>query len=190
MENLKVKAEISELADNEEFRDIEGYEGLYQVTSYGRVFSLISGKFLRPKKERNYYLRVGLCKNGKQKLYLVHRIVATAFIHNPLNYKEVNHKDENPSNNHVSNLEWCDARYNCNYGTRNERILQHPNTCIKQLKSVLQFTRQGEFVAEFPSIHEAERQTKIPQSNISMCCNGDKKYSHAGGYVWRYKEVV
>ena len=204
MENLKVKTVISELADNEEFRDIEEYEE-YQVSSYGRVYSVKSGKFLKPDKDKKNYLRVVLYKEGKGKTFQVHRLIATAFIPNPSNLPQVNHKDENPSNNHLENLEWCNAKYNINYGTRTERALaktlQHPNykatrtKCSKAAaekakeklsKPVLQFDKQGEFVAEFPSAREAERATGIVQNNISNCCNGSR--NSAGGYLWRFKE--
>lgn len=164
--------------ENEVLKDIENYEGLYMVSSFGRVYSLISKKFKKPFKNNNDYLQVELYKDNKVKKYLVHRLVAQAFIPNPLNYKEVNHKDENPSNNHVENLEFCDRIYNINYGTRTEKCS----------KSVLQFTKDGEFVKEYPSTIEAERQTKIPIGNISNCCLG-KRHS-AGGFVWKYKNEV
>ncbi len=173
--------------DFEEFKDIENYEGLYQISNFGRVYSLISNKFLKPQSDKDGYLYVGFSKNKKQKFYRIHRLVAQAFIPNPLNLPEVNHINEVKSDNRVENLEFCDTKYNTNYGTRTIRILQHPNTCIKQPKSVLQFTRQGEFVKEFPSIHEASRQTKINQNNISECCNEKRK--SAGNYLWRFKDV-
>jgi hypothetical protein len=173
--------------DFEEFRDIEGYEGLYRISNQGKVYSVKRDKFLKPQKKKNGYLHVNLSKNEKQKFYYVHRLVASAFIPNPQNYKEVNHISEDKTDNRVENLEWMSHKENCNYGTRNERQLAHPNCGIKQLKVVQQFTRQGEFVAEFPSTWEASRQTKINQGSISKCCRGNKKYSHAGGFVWRYK---
>jgi hypothetical protein len=196
MEITKVKTENEELADNEEFRDIEGFEGEYQISNYGRVYSLISKKFLKfGKVGGGGYSQVSLYKEDKKKNYYVHRLVANAFIPNPLNLPQVNHKDENPSNNHVFNLEWCDASYNINYGSHTERMLQHPNwkashkkVAEKQSKSVQQFTKNGEFVAEYPSVHEAERQTSINNQNISSCCNGKRCF--AGGFVWRHKEEV
>ena len=166
--------------ENEVFVDVVGYENLYQVSNYGRVYSLISGKFLKPCKERNGYLYISLHKNKKTKKYLVHRIVATAFIENPLQLPQVNHISEDKSDNHVSNLEWCSASYNCRFGTRNERRVE------KLSKAVLQFTRQGELVNEYPSICEASRQTRINQGHISSCCLGKRK--SAGKYVWQYKQ--
>ena len=132
------------------WNDIEGLEGVYQVSNLGRVKSLdryvngringrksyIKGCFLTPLcgcGRRKKYLHVNLCVNGKCKKYSIHQLVAKAFIPNPNNLPLVNHKDENPSNNFVDNLEWCDAKYNINYGTRNKRVSEkmkgenHPN---------------------------------------------------------------
>ena len=116
----------------EEWKSIPGYEGLYEVSSYGRVRSVercdrfnrkIVSKILKP----NYvsgYLRVGMYKNKTFKYYLIHRLVAQAFLPNPDNLSEVNHKDEDKSNNRVDNLEWCDRSYNMNYGTVQQRRIQ------------------------------------------------------------------
>ena len=117
--------------DFEKFKDIDNYEGLYQISNYGRVFSVKSNKFLKPFKNQDNYLQVQLYKDGKSKLYLVHRLVAQAFLPNPLHLPEVNHKSEIKTENFVENLEWCDRSYNCNYGTRTQRAVrktsQHPN---------------------------------------------------------------
>lgn len=107
------------------WRPIEGYEGLYEVSSYGRVKSVDrydNNNHFRKSELMNFfyvggYLRVVFSKNGIVKKYLVHRLVAQAFIPNPDNLPQVNHKDENKTNNNVDNLEWCDAKYNRNYGT-------------------------------------------------------------------------
>lgn len=120
------------------WKDINGYEGYYQVSNYGRVKSfdtivpsgtknhimhqrIRKGKFLKQFDNGRGYLKVTLGYNGR-KSFFVHKLVATAFIPNPNNYIEVNHIDENKYNNIVSNLEWCDRKYNCNYGTRNLRL--------------------------------------------------------------------
>lgn len=123
------------------WRPIVGYEGLYEVSSYGRVrsldryvkcdyerYRLHKGKVLSPAKDRYGYLSVVLSCNGKHKTITVHRIVAQAFIPNPDNLPEINHRDEDKINNRVDNLEWCTAKYNMNYGTRNIRIRE---TAIK-----------------------------------------------------------
>lgn len=107
----------------EEWRPIEGYEGLYEVSNTGfvrRVSDLMVLKF----SDLKGYCRVRLRKDGKRKMYLVHRLVAQAFIPNPLNLPQVNHIDENKKNNNIDNLEWCDQIYNNLYGTRLERIRQ------------------------------------------------------------------
>lgn len=123
---------------NEIWKDIEGYEGIYMISSKGRVKSLKFGKekILKNLKNTCGYLFVSLCKNGKFKNYLIHRLVASAFIDNPNNLSQINHKDEDKTNNRIDNLEWCDSSYNINFGTRTEKIQ----------KPVLQFTKQGEFV--------------------------------------------
>lgn len=118
------------------WKDIEGYEGLYEVSSYGRVRSLqrtrkgsygsiriVYEKILNHKIDKDGYHTVSLSKEGKMKYIRVHRLVAQAFIPNPDNLPQVNHRDEDKSNNCVENLEWCDAKYNSNYGTAKERML-------------------------------------------------------------------
>lgn len=114
------------------WKDIKEYEGLYQISNLGNVKSLDhmrkngtneymqKGKILKPQKSNNY-LFVKLSKEGKTKQFFVHRLVASFFLPNELNYKEINHKDENPQNNKYNNLEWCSHKYNINYGTGNSR---------------------------------------------------------------------
>lgn len=176
----------------EEWKSIIGFEGLYEVSNLGRVRSLWDGrhqthrtKILKPIKMNSGYLCVGLHKNGEEKKFLVHRLVAEAFIPNPLNKPQVNHKTEDKTQNSVDCLEWCTNEYNQNYGTRNERVSKARINNSKISKPVLQLTKNGELVAEYPSTREAERQTVIDPSSISKCCNG--KQNSAGGYVWKYK---
>lgn len=169
----------------ERWRDIEGFEGLYQISSCGRVKSLGNGKsnnstysnerILKPQRA-NGYLRVTLCKECKNKQVSVHRIVATTFLSNIENLPYINHKDEVKTNNYVSNLEWCTAKYNSNYGTAIERASK------KRSKKVLCV----ECDVIYESIAEAQRQTGISHSNISNCCNGKRKI--AGSYHWEYVE--
>lgn len=180
------------------WRDIEGYYGYYQVSNFGNVrsldrylvfngtISLRKGKVLTQHTEKKGYKVVTLSKDNKQKVYKVHRLVAEAFIQNPDNLPQVNHKDEDKTNNCVYNLEFCTQKYNLNYGTRTERMIQSRNGTTKP-KSVLQFTKNGEFIKEYPSTCEASRQTGINQSNISACCRGHKRYRHAGGFIWKFK---
>lgn len=97
--------------------DIVGYEGLYAITSCGKVWSYKRKKFLTPRPYKNGYLCVALCKDGKPKTVSIHRLVAIAYLSNENNLSDVNHKDENKTNNAVSNLEWCSHKDNINYGT-------------------------------------------------------------------------
>lgn len=158
------------------YKDIEGYEQLYQISNYGNVKSLKYNKekILKPAKLKNGYLQVTLCKEEKRKQHYIHRLVGEAFIDNPNNYKQVNHKDENPANNNVSNLEWCTNEYNINYGTRNQRVAE------KTSKQVLCL----ETGVIYPSTQEVERQLGFLQCNISRCCTG--KYKQAYGFHWSF----
>lgn len=107
------------------WKPIKGYEGLYEISSFGNVRSLrrntTNGKIIKSQKTKTGYYRVGLCKNGKLKHYFVHRLVAKAFILNPDNLPQVNHKNECKTDNNVDNLEWCSMLYNVRYGTGIER---------------------------------------------------------------------
>ena len=110
----------------EEWKDIKGYEGLYQVSNLGRVKSLSNTntrkeKILKPIYHARYY-QITLSKNNIRIQYRVHRLVAEAFIPNPDGLPIINHKDENPLNNNVDNLEWCDSKYNNNYNGKGKRI--------------------------------------------------------------------
>ena len=178
----------------EVWKDIQGYEGLYQVSNLGNVKSLNYNRtgeerIITPVKSGRGYLCVSLYKNGIHKKFLIHRLIAQVFIENPENLPQVNHIDENKRNNRVENLEWCTNKYNVCYGTRNERMLKTRKlrNCKKTERQVLQFTKDGKFVNEFPSIHEAKRCTGIYQSRICYCCKNIKGYNSAGGYIWKYK---
>lgn len=163
---------------DEIWRDIEGYEGIYQVSNKGRVKSLYKGseRILKLHDNGIGYLRAHLTKENTSKHIRVHRLVAQAFIPNPYNLPEINHRDENKKNNCVENLEWCDRRYNVNYGTRNERTS----------RKILQYSKSGEFIREWQSAAEVKRVLGIDRSHISACCKGKLKSS--GGFIWRYKE--
>lgn len=169
------------MIQKEIWKDIVGYEGLYQISNYGRVKSLGNDKtrkerILKPIKSQKGYLRIIFCKKGKTKQFYIHCLVAENFIPNPLNLPQVNHKDENKENNCVYNLEWCDAKYNNNYGTRIEK------TC----KKVYQYSKRGIFIKEWDSTIDIERELEYNQGNISKCCNG--KYKSAYGYIWSYEK--
>ena len=165
----------------EYWKPVVGYEGHYQVSNFGRVKSIKFGKEIILKQHINIkggYYYVCLLKNGKHKNYYVHRLVAQAFLPNPNNLPEVNHKDECKTNNVVSNLEWCDRKYNHNYGTINERISQ------SQSKPVLQYDLNGNLIKEWKSINECGR-NGFNQGDICKCCNGKRKT--AKGFIWKYK---
>lgn len=158
------------------FKDIQGYEGLYQISTHGNVKSLKYGKerILKPAKDKKGYLYVGLSKQGKLKLYKVHRLVGIVFLPNPNNLPEINHRDEDKVNNDCSNLEWCDVKYNRNYGTRTER------SALSQSKQVMCL----ETGKVYPSTIEVERQLGFLRGNIASACRGRLKQAY--GFHWRY----
>ena len=160
------------------WKDIEGFEGLYKVSNLGRIKSLNyrctkKEKLLKHGSDKDGYLNVKLCKEGKVKSRSVHRLVAQAFIPNPDNKPEVNHKDEDKTNNKVENLEWVTSKENINYGTRTER-------CSKPIYGINIKTNER---IEFPSTREAQR-NGFDQSHIVDCLKGRRK-SHKG-YKWFY----
>lgn len=104
--------------EKEIWKDVVGYEGLYKVSNYSRVWSVKRNIFLKPHDDVDGYCVVGLSKNGNQKNKKIHRLTMIAFVKNPNNYSQINHIDENKHNNYIGNLEWCDAKYNNNYGKR------------------------------------------------------------------------
>lgn len=164
------------------WRDIEGYEGLYQISNKGRVKSLYKGseRILKPWDDYCGYLVVSLYKNRIKQDLKIHRLVAETFIPNLENKPQVNHKDENKYNNCVENLEWITHIDNCNYGTRNERISD------SQSKPILQYSKSGDFIREWKSAAEVKRVLSINNKNINSCCKGKRK--SAGDFIWRYKE--
>ena len=167
------------------WKDIEGYYGEYQVSSFGNIRR--NGKVLKLANRKGYRL-ISLRKEGKSKTMQVHRLVAFAFIPNPHHLPHINHKDENPSNNHVENLEWCTAKYNANYGTRNKRIADklkhHPNFYIP----VLCYDLNNNFVKRYESAEEAGKAVGISGSGITACCRIGYNRTSAGGYKWKYED--
>lgn len=176
------------------WKDIEGYEGYYQISTYGRVKSLRYGSnmYCRFMKERvlsasdsHGYLKVSLFLEAKEQQYLIHRLVAEAFLPkwHP-SFNQVNHKSEIKTDNTVQNLEWCDSKYNCNYGTASKRTAEK-NTNGKKAKRVARYTLEGALIDIFPSLNEVQRQLGLPTSNI---CNAihNKGQNSAYGYLWKY----
>ena len=159
------------------WKSIEGYEGLYEVSSAGRIRNLKSGQIMNLNNHSKGYLNITLTKDKKPKTFKVHRLVAQAFISNPENKPQVNHIDGNKHNNKVENLEWCtdfeNRSHAYNSGLRK----------MKELIKVKMFSLEGNLIAEFPSISEASRKTGINVGNISRCCNGGCKT--VNGFVFR-----
>lgn len=169
--------------EKEEWKNIAGYEGIYQISSLGRVKNIKNGRIKKQIINKYGYLQVSLWKNNKNKMKRVHRLVAEAFLNNPKPhiYDCINHKDENKLNNCVENLEWCDRKYNNNYGMHNLNIAKSHS------KPVLQYTLNGEFVKEWESATAASKALGFPQSAINWCCTKKKKYNSCKGFLWKYK---
>lgn len=167
----------------EEWKDIPGYEGLYQVSSYGKVKSnprngtIKNKRILKVYNDRYGYLYCVLSKKNKKKKYKVHRLVAKVFIPNLDNLPQVNHKDENKLNNCVDNLEWCTPKYNLHYGNRISKLR-------KKVIAIDKYNNTHKFI----SINEAGEALKVDKSTISKCCK-DKRKS-AGGYKFKYGEKI
>ena len=184
---------------NEIWKDAVGFEDTLQVSNLGRirrkafnhtifngVNSFRKAHIVKPQLRKGGYYHITIHCKGKVRLMLVHRLVAMAFIPNPHNLPQVNHKDENPSNNCVDNLEWCDQKYNSNYGTNGQRISAKLTNGLRG-KVVEQYDRKGNFIKEFPSVAEVSRLLGLTTSSVARCCNGSKKYSIVGGCQWKYK---
>ena len=167
----------------EVWKDVTNYEGIYQVSNTGKVKRILpNGKerLLRGKKDKDGYTEIILSKKQKKAYFRLHRLVAKAFIPNPENKPEVNHKDKNKQNNSVCNLEWATTVEN----------IRHSFALGRKVSTtpVLQFSANGELLAYFDSIKEAAQTANVKQSNISACCNSRLKT--VGGYIWRYKAGV
>lgn len=167
--------------DREEWRMVPDYEGLYMVSNKGRIYGIKRKLYRKFKTDKDGYLIVNLSKNSKQDYPSVHRLVAMAFIPNPNNLPEVNHKDENPENNCVDNLEWCTAEYNVNYGTRNKRVAE------KLSKPIEQWSKDGQLIKVWASLKEVEKEKGWSHGNISGCANGLNKTAY--GFIWKFQTV-
>ena len=188
------------------WKDIEGYEGRYQVSNLGRVRSLdrlvpAACALSKGKQVVNYlrkgkiltdhwagpkgckYKYVGLSKYDKPKYFRVHRLVACAFIPNPDNLPEVNHIDEDKSNNRADNLEWVTRIQNEHHGTKIKRSVQN-----RDLKAVEALDEHGNVLGTYNCIADAAKALGISISTIWQVCNKIRNYKTAGGYRWRYKE--
>ena len=172
---------------SEEWRDVAGYEGLYQVSDQGRVKSLartdswgrtVKERILKPNVVGGGYLGVVLYAGGKTRMFFVHRLVCQAFHENPDNKPQVNHINEDKTDNRACNLEWCTCKQNINHGTAKDRSAKNRS------KSVGQYTLDGELVKFWASTMEVERQAGFNHGNISKVANG--KHKQAYGFIWKY----
>lgn len=169
---------------------IDGFGEVYAISSYGRVRSLDrwvspaghielwKGRIMNQHIASAGYLNVSMSYNGKSIREYVHRLVAMAFIPNPDNLPEVNHKDRNPLNNNVRNLEWCTHEYNVRY-MRNEIV-------VPRIKPIEQYTLDGKLVARFESSADVNRKLGYGQAYIHACCLNRHKTAH--GYIWKFAQ--
>lgn len=167
---------------DEIWKDVVGYEGFYQVSNLGQVRSVVeaqktgrghSGKMLTQYKVKGYMI-VNLSKHGIAKHRGVHRLVADAFLNNPTHLPQVNHKDENPENNHVDNLEWCDSKYNVNYGTRTERCSGEHHGRSVLTKSDIAFIRRNVKVGDMEfGIKGLARMLSVGETTVSHVVHGE-----------------
>ena len=184
----------------EEWADIIGYEGLYQISNLGRVKALhykrgksVGNKCLTPRFPRDRYPYVSLCKDNHVKHAYVHRLVAEYFVPNPLGKTQVNHKDGNKSNNKAWNLEWVTPRENTIHARNvlkkksSGRLKYNLNKSSKKVAQFYVDERGVEYkIAVYANANAAALVNKIKASSIRSCCKNDKNYTHAGGYKWKY----
>lgn len=188
------------------WKDIKGYEGLYQVSNFGRVRSLGHDKWHKGKVLKHHidgkgcYFMVNLHKNNKMQHFNIHRLVACAFIPNPNNYPCVNHKDECKTNNCANNLEWCDYSYNALYGGAQYRniINRTKNNSKNRELPVLMKNLEGEIINRFRSCYDAARHLSFVtdkkeesiRANIKRCCvkRKDNINSFAYGFIFEYDD--
>jgi hypothetical protein len=171
----------------EVWKDIPNYEGMYQVSNLGRVKSFRKSTnhrwddeyILKPSKANNGYCQVTLYNNTIRHKYLVHRLVAEAFIPNPEKLPQVNHKDENPYNNSAENLEWCTAEYNNAYGTARVRTIDTKSHPVEQ------FTLSGKSIALYRSTRIAAELLGINKGTLK---DAIIKGRPCNGYYWKYSK--
>lgn len=173
-----------EKASIEVWKSIENYTD-YFISNYGRVKSYKKGtaKFLKQQVNEKGYLKVPLIRDDKRRTSCkVHRLVAQAFIPNSLELPEINHKDEVKTNNHVENLEWCDHKYNVNYGNRTEQA------SLTYSRPIIQYDKNGNYIAEYRNPYDANRKLGLYSSHIYSCCHGKRKTT--GGFMFKFKDVI
>lgn len=187
------------------WKDVVGYENLYQVSTWGRIKALLrtvlhphSGvktypeKIMTPKTagHRGYH-KITLSKDGKAKKHSISRLVAEAFIPNPENKRIVNHIDGNKSNNHIENLEWATDSENIKHAYDNGLAIAKKGAESACSKRVFQFSLTGEFIASYPSTPDAAKATGVERSHIAMCAApSNKRVRTAGGFIWSYSNKM
>lgn len=184
---------------NEHWMPVKGFEGVYMVSNMGRVKSVDritiskNGKrmpfketILKPKVGRGGYMYLTLHWGAIKKTAKIHRLVAEAFIPNPLNKPQVNHIDEDKTNNMYSNLEWCTAKENCNHGTHNIRMSMNGRNAPSKSSPVLQFSLQGDLIKRWESLCEIERSLGFLHCTVSDCCYGKKPSMY--GFIWCFEK--
>lgn len=173
------------------WKEIDGTDGSYLISDDGKVFSAKTNKILRSQVQNNGYCRIELTIDGIRRKEFIHRLVAEAFIPNPNNYPIINHKDENPKNNHADNLEWCTYEYNVNYGNcPSKRVANHEYIAgwnHVQSKPVKQFDLDGNFLHEYGSCGMAATLTGLDARSINKCANG--KLKQYAGFGWSYTDT-
>ena len=174
------------MAQKEEWKQIDGFDGRYEISSLGRVKSFagygkVSERILKQSVDKSTgYAYVTLYStNCPKKKYSIHRLVSEAFIPNPCFLPCVNHKDENKLNNHVDNLEWITYRENLNYGTHNARCAR------TKMKPILQLSPDGALIREWSSTDAVEKELGFTQPNINKCLHYKRNFAH--GYRWERK---
>lgn len=168
----------------EMWKDIKGYEGIYQASNLGRIKSLNYNqqkyeKILKPVKQKTGYYLVNLKGNA----LLLHRVIANTFLENPNNFKTINHKDGNKANNSVDNLEWCSYSDNLKHAYKNKLKIATSNHLKKK---IIQYDKNYNFIKIWGCSKDIERELKISHSNISKCCKHILHNNTAGGYKWEY----
>lgn len=180
------------------WKDIPNYEGYYQASNLGRVkalnrvvqmfeskFMFLKEHIMKQRKTDKGYMVVRLSKDGKQKNIFVHVAVLESFSKRPEGLSQINHKDENKANNMLCNLEYCTPAYNQNYGMCGYNKSKSTINDKRKSKQVIQFTKDGTFIKEFPSLHEVERTLGFQHGHVRDACNG--KLHTAYGYKWKWK---
>jgi len=190
-----------DIIPDERWLPVVGYEGYYEVSDFGRVRRLdryttdcgkggasrtrfIRGGLVSPNLNENGYRHLQLYRDGHKTRVKLHRIIAQAWIPNPDNLPQVNHKDENPNNNHISNLEWCTAKYNSNYGTRKQRLSKILQNSLVRGKPVALIDNKGNIIRTFISASEASRELNIDSSYVAKICRGQNK-----GTQYKFKYI-